>query len=55
MGICASSEGSERGSLPKENITRLSSTMPSATVDISQASEPRLAKGRTAMNSTTNP
>jgi hypothetical protein len=29
--------------------------MPSATVAISHASEPRLAKGRTARNSTTRP
>ncbi len=38
----ASGDGRLRGSLPKVNITALSSTMPSATVAISQASDPRL-------------
>ena len=54
-GATASGDGRLRGSLPKVNITRLSTTMPSATVAISQASEPRLAKGRTAANSTSRP
>jgi len=37
-----------RGSLPKVNSTTLSSTMPSATVAISQEFEPRITNGRTA-------
>jgi hypothetical protein len=41
-----------RGSLPNVNSTTFSSTMPSATVDISQDSERRRTNGRTAMNST---
>lgn len=54
-GVSASGDGRLRGSLPKVNITRLSTTMPSATVAISQLSDPRLAKGRTAANSTASP
>ena len=44
-----------RGSLPKVNSTTLSSTMPSATVAISQEFEPRPTNGRTATRSTTTP
>ncbi len=44
-----------RGSLPYVNRTTLSKTIPAATVDISQASEPSLANGRTANLSTTAP
>ena len=44
-----------RGSLPKVNRTTFSSTMPSATVAISQEFEPRRTKGRTATRSTTTP
>eukprot|EP01022_Parablepharisma_sp_SALTPOND_P030357 TRINITY_DN760_c2_g2_i2.p2 TRINITY_DN760_c2_g2~~TRINITY_DN760_c2_g2_i2.p2 ORF type:complete len:1280 (+),score=504.50 TRINITY_DN760_c2_g2_i2:6407-10246(+) len=51
----ASGEGRLRGSLPKVCRTRLSSTMPSATVDISQALEPWRANGRTASTSTSTP
>jgi len=47
--------GMPRGSLPKVNSTTFSSTMPSATVAISQAFEPRTTKGRTATRSTTTP
>ena len=39
-------EGKLRGSLPKVNRTMLSSTMPPATVAISQALDPRSANGR---------
>src|SRR5205085_5228739 len=44
-----------RGSLPKVNSTVLSATMPSATVAISQALEPRRANGLTARASTSSP
>ena len=47
--------GKPRGSLPKVNSTALSATMPSATVAISQAFEPRRANGRTATSSTITP
>src|SRR5271154_2981820 len=47
--------GMPRGSLPKVNSTTLSSTMPSATVAISQEFEPRATNGRTATRSTTTP
>src|SRR5688572_32175994 len=57
--ICTvpSAQGKEnpRGSLPKVNSTVLSATMPSATVAISQALEPRRANGRTATSTTTTP
>ncbi|MNW10808.1 hypothetical protein D3C71_2081080 [compost metagenome] len=55
IGAWASGEGRLRGSLPKVNMARLSTTMPSATVAMSQASEPRRANGRTAKNSTARP
>ena len=45
---CAQAIWKPRGSLPKVNSTVLSATMPSATVAISQAFEPRRANGRTA-------
>ena len=41
MGVSASRAGKLRGSLPNVNSTALSTTMPSATVAISQALEPR--------------
>ena len=44
-----------RGSLPKVKSTLLSAMIPSATVAISQAFEPRLANGRTASSSTIRP
>ncbi len=44
-----------RGSLPKVNKVALSTTMPSATVAISQAFDPRFTNGLTAMNSTITP
>src|SRR6516162_168493 len=44
-----------RGSLPKVNSTTLSSTIPSATVAMSQEFEPRTTNGRTATRSTTTP
>jgi hypothetical protein len=44
-----------RGSLPNVNSTTFSSTMPSATVAINQAFEPRCTKGRTAIRSTIAP
>ena len=47
--------GKPRGSLPKVNSTALSATMPSATVAISQALEPRRTNGRTATSSTSMP
>ena len=47
--------GMPRGSLPKVNSTTFSSTMPSATVAISQEFEPRATNGRTAMRSTMAP
>src|SRR5208337_1784130 len=47
--------GMPRGSLPKVNSTTLSSTMPSATVAISQELEPRTTNGRTATRSTITP
>ncbi len=47
--------GMPRGSLPNVNRTTFSSTMPSATVAINQAFEPRWTKGRTAMRSTIAP
>src|SRR5690606_9973036 len=55
IGVKAHGDGRLRGSLPKVCMTTLSSTMPSATVDISQALEPRDANGRTARNSTSSP
>ena len=54
-GTVASGEGKLRGSLPKVNSTRLSMMMPSATVAISQAFEPRRTKGRTAKRSMAMP
>ena len=48
-------DGKPRGSLPKVNSTTLSSTMPPATVAISQAFEPRSANGRTSVRSTSRP
>ncbi len=54
-GFDASTEGKPRGSLPKVNSTTLSSTMPPATVAISQAFEPRSANGRTSVRSITAP
>ncbi len=47
--------GMPRGSLPKVKRTTFSSTMPSATVAISQELEPRRTKGRTATRSTMTP
>ena len=47
--------GKLRGSLPNVNSTALSSTMPPATVAISQALEPRDANGRTSVRSTSRP
>ena len=44
-----------RGSLPNVKSTTLSSTMPSATVAISQEFEPRATNGRTATRSTATP
>jgi hypothetical protein len=44
-----------RGSLPKVNSTALSRTMPTATVAISHASDPRTTKGRTTHRSTISP
>jgi hypothetical protein len=41
--------------LPKVNNVAFSSTMPPATVAISQPFEPRSAKGRTSIRSTTRP
>jgi len=41
--------------LPKVNSTTLSSTMPPATVAISQAFDPRSANGRTRVRSITAP
>ncbi len=41
--------------MPKVKSTALSSTMPPATVAISQAFEPRSANGRTSARSTTSP
>src|ERR1700760_4352101 len=55
QGSSASAEGSARGSLPNNTITTLSSTMPSATVAISQELVPRATNGRTAMRSTVSP
>ena len=55
QGSSASDDGSARGSLPNSTITTLSSTMPSATVAISQALLPRATNGRTAMRSTIRP
>ena len=48
-------DGMPRGSLPKVNSTTFSSTMPSATVAISQELEPRRTNGRTATRSTSTP
>ena len=47
--------GMPRGSLPKVKRTAFSSTMPSATVAISQELEPRRTNGRTATRSTMTP
>src|ERR1700751_5385927 len=47
--------GIPRGSLPKTKRTTLSTTIPSATVAISQELEPRSPKGRTARRSTRRP
>ena len=47
--------GKPRGSLPNVKSTRLSTTMPIATVAISHALEPRFANGRMATSSTTMP
>jgi hypothetical protein len=55
IDCAASGDGRLRGSVPNHSITTLSSTMPSATVAISHAFEPRLANGRTARNSTARP
>src|ERR1700749_1806555 len=55
QGSSASDEGSARGSLPNSTITTLSSTMPSATVAISQELVPRTTNGRTAIRSTIRP
>ena len=55
IGFCARIEGKARGSLPNVNSTMLSSTMPPATVAISQPFEPRSANGRTSARSTTRP
>ncbi len=55
QGSSAKADGSARGSLPNSAITTLSSTMPSATVAISQEFVPRATNGRTAMRSTTRP
>ena len=55
IGFCARNDGKPRGSLPKVNSTTLSSTMPPATVAISQPFEPRSANGRTSVRSTTRP
>ena len=54
-GSVAQGMAKPRGSLPKVNSTVLSARMPSATVAISQAFEPRRANGRTATSSTTTP
>ena len=55
QGSSAKDDGSARGSLPNSTITTLSSTIPSATVAISQELVPRATNGRTAMRSTTRP
>ena len=55
MPVVSKPGGMPRGSLPKVNSTTLSSTMPSATVAISQELEPRATNGRTATRSTTTP
>ena len=54
-GCAASDEGRLRGSLPKVNRTAFSSTMPRASVAMSQADEPRLTNGRTVKRSTSRP
>ena len=53
--VVSTPAGMPRGSLPKVNSATFSSTMPSATVAISQAFEPRRTNGRTAMRSTMTP
>src|SRR6202035_4239924 len=55
QGSSAKDDGSARGSLPNSTITTLSSTIPSATVAISQEFVPRATNGRTAIRSTTRP
>jgi hypothetical protein len=55
MGSVESIGGKLRGSFPNVNSTMLSSTMPPATVAISQALEPRAANGRTSVHSTSRP
>ena len=47
--------GIPRGALPKAKRTTLSTTIPNATVAISQELEPRSTKGRTAKRSTRMP
>ena len=55
MGLPVSRAGKLRGSLPNVNSTALSTTIPPATVAISQALEPRDANGRTSVRSTSRP
>ena len=54
MGLPRAAAGKLRGSLPNVNSTALSSTIPPATVAISQALEPRAANGRTSVRSTSS-
>src|SRR4051794_35636122 len=48
-------DGKLRGSLPNGNSTTFSSTIPTATVDMSHAFEPARTNGRTAKRSTSTP
>lgn len=55
IGCCASALGSPRGDLPNTNSTTFSTMMPTASVLITHAMEPRFTNGRTASRSNPSP
>ena len=54
-GCSASSSGSPRGDLPNTSSTTFSTIMPTASVLMTHAIEPRLTNGRTARRSNPSP